>query len=1066
MGNEGIALQDRARKGIRAIKSKDWAIAQSVWESLLHCSDESLRQKSFTYVAMSTRYLSDLEYAERVAADGLRCFPQSLTIRREYAAIAAAKGNWGEARDRWSALMERAGNKAPLAAYIGLARALRKLGSYDAAEQVAAEGLSAHNDAVGLLRELAELAMQRGDWSSAISQYQRLVNQLQGQAAESAYVRLSTAFLRNKQFAEADDCIREGLVKCPNSPRLLRRLGENWLAARDWGRAIEEFKRFLQHPAGEKLPNVYERLSFAHRMAGDPAEAKSVLQAGLKAFPGEASLSFALAEVSMVLRDWPEAAKRWVTVFVLEQSASSEPGYARYIQSKAGDWDVDDWCRLAEYLKSDPGAMRSGWLHELLPNLTQILMSAGCTREACSLLDKALSSVGLSKALKIAYSKMLLRENAIDEAVEVLAGLQSGDPESEVVSLYRNLIFRCYMSGHVETAEKLIGEPGRFGALMRGFAEEHHNIIAQLKKLGNEKDPERVRDASTIQFLLIQYREDSPLADIIESGIYLTRDSIGAWLAQEVGDKMGSVDTWWAGRFMRGVARRLSWRYGEKYKNTPVLTASALADAVYHPFFTELSNLVPLRHLARKLSSEVKGRPVFIELQSTEIEFVNFWGPCQVEPIYLYMELRRRGIDAFLCRRFEAEDVVDPKPRLAFVPSARFKALATMKVDASRKVISRTAVAPDGIRGVDQIFEPGSVHMLASSNITLNRPYSRTLQQKPLRFNATLFEGGLLPKAEQISFAFAGALGKGSAAYFSEPCEINLFKWFDRLFGKYLETLGKRSIDFVIANNIHNLYICDHLFMQSALLTRAMRLLRKKVHLLPHSANPVHVQFRSQAEIASVTSILKSGLKSWQASLGQSEVELVHDPRSMLPVPNEGGVKPATHNDSGCLSVVIIDSGLSMGRLPRLRVSKQLALFRSFVAGIYSLPAGVDVYFRGKGRFGGDLTWFRDHNGRPMNWTIVREHPLEMNLQNMIFVSIGFGSSAIFEGIARGVPGMIVREDKVEDYTLIDGSIIPTGSVEDIVSEIARCRSLSYRNRLLERELEFYCFETGYQLQT
>lgn len=1060
MGDADAGSMIRQQEAIQAVRSKNWSMARSIWQTFLGCTDESLRQKAFTYVSMSSRYLCDLDIAERVAEEGLRAFPESLPIAREYAASAAAKENWDDARERWAALKERAGNNVPLPAYIGLARALRELESYDAAEKAVAEGLSVHENAFGLLRELGEIAMRRMDWGKAISVFEKIIQECPSQATEAIYIRLSIAFLRNKQSVEADYCIGKALARYPGSIKLLIRLADNALAARDWHGAIKRFNKALEFSAAKGIGRLYERLSFAHRMSGQTKQAQAVLRNGINVLPEDAALSFALAETAMAMRDWEEAAKRWANVFECDPPLGSQTGCSRYLQSTAGDWDATDWCRFAEFLGSDRALSAHYRFSVLAGGVIRILLAARCLIEARCLFGKVSHVVKLSDRVKLTYANALRGDNALEEAARVLSEVDLSKQDGELLSVYRKLIFRCCQSDNEELAKKVIADAGPLSGVLRSEIEHYRDSISQLVALGKRGGLSEHGGTAVIQFHLISCRKNTAFADLIEAGIYLTRDSVGVRVSQEIGEKMGSVDTWRAGRFMRGLARRLSLRYGDQFKKTPVLTASALADAVYHPFFTELSNIVPLRHLARKLASEANGQPVFIDLPATQCAYVNFWGRCETEALYLYVELRKRGVNAFLCRKYGSDELMDPNPSLRFVPSARFRALSTMNVDRSEKIVSRTAVAPDGIRGVNEIFASQNVHMLISSNITLNRPYSRKEPQKPLRFTDTLFEEGLLPKSERVSFTFSGALQDGGALYRSDACEIDLFAWFDRLFGEYLEIVGKRAIEFVVRNNIQKLYICDHLFTQSALLTRAMRLLRKKVILLPHSANPVHTGFRSEAEVDKVISILQSGVACWRAVL--PSVDVVHDPTSMLPVPGGAAVESATHDDTGAISVVIIDSGLSMGRLPRLRISRQLETYRSFMAGVCSLGGGAKVYFRGKGGFGNEVTWLRSHDGNAMNWVICPDHPLAMNYKNMLFVTIGFGSSAILEGIARGIPGMIVREDKVEDYTLLDTAVIPTGDVGTIITEIQRCRDLTYRTELIARQVAYYCNETGY----
>jgi len=64
----------------------------------------------------------------------------------------------------------------------------------------------------------------------------------------------------------------------------------------------------------------------------------------------------------------------------------------------------------------------------------------------------------------------------------------------------------------------------------------------------------------------------------------------------------------------------------------------------------------------------------------------------------------------------------------------------------------------------------------------------------------------------------------------------------------------------------------------------------------------------------------------------------------------------------------------------------------------------------------------------------------------MVFVSVSFASSALLEGISRGVPCIVVRECNVEDYVPFDHHVVP---VRDVAGALELIDDFTDRGHLL-----------------
>ena len=69
--------------------------------------------------------------------------------------------------------------------------------------------------------------------------------------------------------------------------------------------------------------------------------------------------------------------------------------------------------------------------------------------------------------------------------------------------------------------------------------------------------------------------------------------------------------------------------------------------------------------------------------------------------------------------------------------------------------------------------------------------------------------------------------------------------------------------------------------------------------------------------------------------------------------------------------------------------------------------------------------------GPDIEFEEISTHPSEIDEPNMIYLTISFGSTALLEGLGRGIPCMIVRDFPVEDYTGIDSTSVPIGDAQD-----------------------------------
>ena len=108
------------------------------------------------------------------------------------------------------------------------------------------------------------------------------------------------------------------------------------------------------------------------------------------------------------------------------------------------------------------------------------------------------------------------------------------------------------------------------------------------------------------------------------------------------------------------------------------------------------------------------------------------------------------------------------------------------------------------------------------------------------------------------------------------------------------------------------------------------------------------------------------------------------------------------------------------------------------------------------------IEWLQSLVGPAAVLRETREAPTAIDLPNLVYVSVSFGSTALLEGLSRGIPCMIVREIPVEDYTAIGPDYFPVGSVETILARLRECQAPLVLRAMTEAQLAWYARETHF----
>ncbi len=278
---------------------------------------------------------------------------------------------------------------------------------------------------------------------------------------------------------------------------------------------------------------------------------------------------------------------------------------------------------------------------------------------------------------------------------------------------------------------------------------------------------------------------------------------------------------------------------------------------------------------------------------------------------------------------------------------------------------------------------------------------------------------------------------------------------FYRLIGRITETAWGRARAIVEQSGASEAHVCDHLFFGSSLIAHAVRQKGGKVVVWPHSTNAVHVAVREPGFVSSVTTMTRSAAQAWRAKLPADSIFV--DSGLTLPTPAATPKGPADSR----VHIIVFAGAHRLLRMPLVPSGAHRAAWRDLFRGLDSLPEDFEIFLKPKTTWE-PIEWLDQFRRPGCRTRVTSTVAAKLDYPNMVFVSVSLGTSALLEGLERGIPCMIVRPFEVEDYTAIDPSYFPVGNVETIISSLRRCREPEFRAQLVREQLEWYSRETSY----
>lgn len=150
----------------------------------------------------------------------------------------APRSDWANEATAIEAEIAEKKRHAPSQLYARLAQARRMQGDISGAVAAVEAGIAHRGEASILLRESAEIAMERKRWRDAVALWSRVAKLDGDKMSASRFVRWSTSLQMTEAFEEAERVLKRGLALHPTDQRL-----NNELVDLAWSRKVADTKR-------------------------------------------------------------------------------------------------------------------------------------------------------------------------------------------------------------------------------------------------------------------------------------------------------------------------------------------------------------------------------------------------------------------------------------------------------------------------------------------------------------------------------------------------------------------------------------------------------------------------------------------------------------------------------------------------------------------------------------------------------------------------------------------------------------------------------------------------------
>lgn len=807
-------------------------------------------------------------------------------------------------------------------------------------------------------------------------------------------------------------------------------------AAQDWGQVVELVRTVLRITGAVDTPEVRWKFIISLVRLKNWTAVDQQLEKALERHPGKEKLLRARAERAMMQRDYGLALSNWQQSVISKDAQQDPENQTKSFPASGNDFDWYElaWIRCAEQWETLWAAQNDRPTALMYRKVIQTLVSCGESGLAERLGRLALNQYPNDDALSLQASEALVRNSLDMGAKNIMNALTNDNRSGVAMRIMKNIGRSLPLLADIEN----MGATNRDE--IRVLTAYRHTGADFAVRASNFWDDRRIHEEAIRLAKRDGWPEQRAETDLISARAWAEAKQFGATRAKAVG-----------------------------------VSAPALARAVFHYFKQELAQKIPVDRIADEIAKTRKSDAVYIDLGAAKIPYLMSYPSGRMQTLYFYHALRKRGCNVVLVRFPRRPPQETEKGKRVTPQSTPMPVLSLAPQPAQLKPPSRplkavkgnpaAIVVPAGIRSVKRLLDRVDRSIVLNSGSAVKGfAYDRSVKQNwDYQVNLSLHseEKNLLPTFKiptnlVRTWRHDGKGVVGSPVAPSNTENIDAFlssgvwdtrdwhQWLERAIVPYFRDFVRRTRDTLQQQAIMDAHIGDYLYAEPALVAAKVKDRGGRVHLWPHSTNPVHVEFHDPKHITSIHAVTRSGAAAWKTAVPSATV--IHDPGLML----EASAGMAKYDPEQPLSIVVIGGRPIMRNLPIVDIAEHEDLYRRFFKSLEPLVDAnkARVFFKPRGKTGEHEVWLERLVGRSADWDRVLEHPLRMKLPNQVFVSLSVGSSALLEGATRGVPGLIVREGFARDYLATDDGLFEILDVAKAVGQLSAMTSLTGWERI------------------
>lgn len=231
------------KKGIKSVAQKSKIVLKRVRSFVIN-------KKTPDYYAYEGHYLLNTHREERAVKlwnKGVKFYPNSLLIHREFALYFMEKDHWKQAAEHWTFVF-KSKNKHLLEKddFLNASTSYLKCDMVKQSIEVLKSGVSKYPTDSGVIYVLAQNLMMDEKWEEAIEWFTTLFRKKANTISTKVYLGLARAYRSLSYHNKTEYVLREGLKVYPDNKEIASSYAQSGLDIKDWEKSIQRYEYLIK----------------------------------------------------------------------------------------------------------------------------------------------------------------------------------------------------------------------------------------------------------------------------------------------------------------------------------------------------------------------------------------------------------------------------------------------------------------------------------------------------------------------------------------------------------------------------------------------------------------------------------------------------------------------------------------------------------------------------------------------------------------------------------------------------------------------------------------------------